>query len=275
MDDEYHEDRPRCMRWTTVHASENRVQRYRLSIDRYTQEQVIWTPYTAHRSEQRPFEERAWFSGYLHCFDTVQRHLPERWARQYGHVQSIPRSPHALPFSGDVCTVVETWQQRWEAQLILEEDRGALADPAWQAVQEYITWYDGMSHPYVDPIEAGLRAPMEAAGPSVAEDQADDAANLPAVVPEGRVGGGADQDDQSWQHRAMAAAGRFADIASQVDAIMRMDTVMGDPVLYSALYDVWASAMAGGDGPGHQVYRRKVRQKTDGAGSSARQAGDV
>ncbi|KAJ1424223.1 Aminotransferase-like, plant mobile domain [Sesbania bispinosa] len=73
-------------------------------LDRIRYSDIIWTPYITHRA-YRPFYDVCWYYGYITSGGAPLPHLPDRVMRQYGHVQSIPPSPHEelpVPPSADV-----------------------------------------------------------------------------------------------------------------------------------------------------------------------------
>ncbi|XP_057418667.1 protein MAIN-LIKE 1-like [Lotus japonicus] len=74
-----------------------RLAERRVLLDELTTDDVIWTPYEAHR-EWRQRDERALFSGYIRCPypPDVRPHLPERVMPQFGYIQMIPRHPSEM-----------------------------------------------------------------------------------------------------------------------------------------------------------------------------------
>ncbi|KAJ1375944.1 hypothetical protein SESBI_50459 [Sesbania bispinosa] len=86
-------------RWAPLRGTGD-VAVVRQALDRLTYADVIWMPYEAHRVH-RLFHDVSWYRGHITCGSIVFPHLPERVLRQYGHIQSIPPSPHdAFPVSG-------------------------------------------------------------------------------------------------------------------------------------------------------------------------------
>jgi hypothetical protein len=225
--------------------SENNIIRYRVALDRWSAQDVIWEPYSAHR-DARAFDERAWFSGLIHSPGYIGRHLPERFLRQYGHVQTIPRDPHALPLSYDVDVIWDTYRDEWETQTVNEEERGTHADPAWLTAPEYTSWYIQHSHPYVDRSE-GLRALPDTEADTEADPEHDPARE-------------AHVDYVEW------ATERFGRIATELDTVLLRDDVPPGSELYQAVYEVWQMATVAAVGPTTwRVRRRTDDPETSGA----------
>ena len=65
---------------------------HRMALDALTVGQVVWSPYDEHRGV-RPLHDVALYRGWIRWGSKMHLHLPDRVLRQFGHVQTIPRSP--------------------------------------------------------------------------------------------------------------------------------------------------------------------------------------
>ena len=98
----------RMARWDPL--SSGIVGPYCTSLDGLTVGHVRWTPFDDHR-EHHPYEERALYNGFIHCFSTPVRYLLERVLRQFGYVQYIPPPPPIFVTVEDVDDMWEPWEE--------------------------------------------------------------------------------------------------------------------------------------------------------------------
>ncbi|XP_058754089.1 protein MAIN-LIKE 1-like [Vicia villosa] len=132
---------PCAKRWKAKQAIPGGLIEYRWRLDALTLDDVIWTPYTSHRSH-RPFNVSSLYSGYVRWESHVARHLPERCLRQYESHHQLPREI--------IDTTVEVQQPR-------------------QCEDGYLEWFHDVSHPRVIPPAASSDIP----GPSRTRDSSD------------------------------------------------------------------------------------------------------
>ncbi|KAJ1436009.1 Aminotransferase-like, plant mobile domain [Sesbania bispinosa] len=119
----YEEGRPLSKRWAPLRGT-GEVALVRQSLDRLTHTEVTWMPYEGHRV-YRLFHDVSWYRGYITYGSIVFPHLPERVIRQYGHIQSIPPSPHdAFP-----------------EHLLEEVYRGPVMTIPGECADDYLRWY--------------------------------------------------------------------------------------------------------------------------------------
>lgn len=155
LDTDYIEEAPRASRWRAGRGP-GQVVGYRTALDDLTLEDVCWTPYTAHR-EARPFQLISLFSGYIRWGPLHHVHLPERVLRQYGHMQSIPRSPRIVT---KVHTSHKQMHHRWVnyfEHLVPVAVRGDQARHPGDCVDGYLEWFFRISHPFLIPARADMR----------------------------------------------------------------------------------------------------------------------
>ncbi|KAJ1399036.1 Aminotransferase-like, plant mobile domain [Sesbania bispinosa] len=109
----------------------------------------VYRLYEAHQV-YRPFLDVSWYHGYITCGSIVLPHLPERVLRQYGHIQSIPPSPHdAFPVRG--ISDVHYHLLHYQEHLLEEMYRGLVMTIPGECVDDYLRWYYRISHPYLIP----------------------------------------------------------------------------------------------------------------------------
>ncbi|KAJ1423148.1 Phosphatidylinositol-specific phospholipase C, X domain [Sesbania bispinosa] len=126
---------------------------------------VIWMPYEGHRVH-RPFHDVLWYRGHITCGSIVFPHLPERVLRQYGHIQSIPPSPHdAFPVSG--ISDIHYQFLHYEDHLLEDVYRGPQMTIPAKCVDDYMRWYHRISHPYLIPSDDRVANPVPRRVPRV------------------------------------------------------------------------------------------------------------
>ncbi|KAJ1382830.1 Aminotransferase-like, plant mobile domain [Sesbania bispinosa] len=79
--------------------------------------------------------------------------------RQYGHIQSIPTSPHVqfpVPPSADV----HTYFLHYHDHLLDENGRGPLVTHVGECIHGYLDWFRMVSHPYLIPHEDRVHDPL-------------------------------------------------------------------------------------------------------------------
>ncbi|KAJ1393022.1 Phosphatidylinositol-specific phospholipase C, X domain [Sesbania bispinosa] len=137
----------------------------RQALDRLTYADVIWMPYEAHRVH-RPFHDVSWYRGHITYGSIVFPHLPERVLRQYGHIQSIPPSPHdAFPVSG--ISDIHYQFLHYEDHLLEDVYRGPQMTIQGECVDDYLRWYHPISHPYLIPSDDRVANPVPRRVPRV------------------------------------------------------------------------------------------------------------
>ncbi|XP_057445343.1 serine/threonine-protein phosphatase 7 long form homolog [Lotus japonicus] len=146
----YTEDQPRACRWMESRSGHARLDERRVLLDELTEDDVIWTPYEAHR-EWRQRDERILFSGYIRCPYplAVRPHLPERVMRQFGYIHTISRHPSVIDRSSAAEAVDATFADYVpylfpESDPVIEEGH---------AVGGYMDWYARVSHCFIIPDE--------------------------------------------------------------------------------------------------------------------------
>ncbi|KAK9097792.1 hypothetical protein Syun_024837 [Stephania yunnanensis] len=161
----YTEDLPRVLRWIckpkgTDRSNGKLLRKVRRSLDLLRPNQVVWDPYQEHR-EQHPFEEVAFYSGYIKCFDAISAYHPERVLRQFGLVQTIPSNP-LPPISKRAFQMVflDQFWERWESHVLSLSARGERVSQPWDvATSSYLHWYGRevrMSGEDLDKLKASL-----------------------------------------------------------------------------------------------------------------------
>ncbi|KAJ1433574.1 protein MAINTENANCE OF MERISTEMS-like [Sesbania bispinosa] len=123
-------------------------------------------PYEAHRVH-RPFHDVSWYRGHITCGSIVfPPHLPERVLRQYGHIQSIPPSPHdVFPVSG--ISDIHYQILHYEDHLLEDVYRGPRMTIPGECVDYYLHWYHRISHPYLIPLDDRVADPVPRRVPRV------------------------------------------------------------------------------------------------------------
>ncbi|XP_014495108.1 protein MAIN-LIKE 1-like [Vigna radiata var. radiata] len=114
-------------------------------LDGLTYDAIIWHPYRSHRRSS-PFLAICMYSGWIRLGNMIHRHLPERVLRQFGFVQTIPRSPESLPMP-DIHMIDLHWLRYVDhafTGVVEAEDPSACVD-------EYMVWFRRVSHPYITP----------------------------------------------------------------------------------------------------------------------------
>ncbi|XP_058726623.1 protein MAIN-LIKE 1-like [Vicia villosa] len=98
---------PCTMRWKARQTlpGETPLMEYRWRLDALMMDDVIWTPYTSHRSHH-PSDVSSLYSGYVRWESHVAMHLPEWCLRQFGYIQGIPR-----PVSEALTGGIDRWFQ--------------------------------------------------------------------------------------------------------------------------------------------------------------------
>ena len=139
---DYDPTTPRMARWDP--RSSGIVGPYRTSLDRLTVGHVHWTPFDDHQ-EHHPYEERALYNGFIRCFSTHVRYLPERVLRQFGYMQYIPPSP---PIFVTVEDVDDMWAH-WEDHVLDDIDLTPVGDDPGECMDGYRSWFIRVSHPYM------------------------------------------------------------------------------------------------------------------------------
>lgn len=108
------------------------------------------------------------FEGILRCLDIEELYQPGRLLRQFGHVQGIPDPPpepiqvtrnnrlthYSVHFEKDLLGV---WDQDPRPLIQIREPR---ATYYWAVTDDYLDWYDRVSHPLVDPRSRRLDRPV-------------------------------------------------------------------------------------------------------------------
>ncbi|KAJ1435737.1 Aminotransferase-like, plant mobile domain [Sesbania bispinosa] len=144
----YEEGRPLSKRQAPLHGT-GEVTLVRQSLDRLTHVDVIWMPCEAHRV-YRPSHDVSLYRGYITCGSIVFPHLPEKVLLQYGHIQSIPPSPHdAFPVSG--ISNVHHHFLHYHKHLLEDEYKGPVMTIPGECVDDYLRWYYRISHTYLIP----------------------------------------------------------------------------------------------------------------------------
>jgi len=135
----------------------------RLQLDTLTPYSIQFSPYDEH-GEERAFEWISLFSGYLRLGNWTQLHMSECVLHQYGYVQIIPRHPLVVR-NGDLYT--NEMDRRWLHFNDYVIHDLAIAPYPGSCVEEYMSWFSSVSHPYVINIEEDERhvlVPLEARG---------------------------------------------------------------------------------------------------------------
>ncbi|KAJ1439533.1 Aminotransferase-like, plant mobile domain [Sesbania bispinosa] len=143
---------------------------------------IIWTPYILRRA-YRPFHDVCWYYGYITSGDTPLPHLPDRVLRQYGHVQSIPPSPHEelpVPPSADV----HAHFIHYHDHLLDKSRRGPPVTHAGECTQGYLDWFQQVSHPYIIPHDDKVHDPLPRRVPTVVGSQVGGSQDIPSGTPE-------------------------------------------------------------------------------------------
>ncbi|KAJ1387865.1 Aminotransferase-like, plant mobile domain [Sesbania bispinosa] len=162
----YEEGKPLSKRWAPLRGT-SEVALVQQSLDRLTHADVIRMPYEAHRV-YLPFHDVSRYSGYITCGSIVFPHLPERVLRQYGHIQSIPPSPHdSFPVSGILD--VHYHFLHYQEHLLEEVYRGPVMTIPGECVDDYLRWYYRISHPNLIPSVDRVADPVPRRVPRVAE----------------------------------------------------------------------------------------------------------
>ncbi|KAJ1395526.1 Aminotransferase-like, plant mobile domain [Sesbania bispinosa] len=162
---QYEEGEPLSKKWAPLRGTGD-VSIVRQALDRLTHADVIWMPYEAHRVH-RPFHDVSWYRGYITCGSIVFPHLPERVLRRYGHIQSIPPSPHdAFPVSA--ISDVHYQFLHYEDHLLEDVYRGPQMTILGECVDDYFRWYHQISHPYLIPLDGRVANPVPCRVPRVA-----------------------------------------------------------------------------------------------------------
>ncbi|KAJ1416098.1 Aminotransferase-like, plant mobile domain [Sesbania bispinosa] len=133
---------------------------------------IVWTPYITHIT-YRPFHDVCWYYGYITSGGAPLPHLPDRVLRQYGHVQSIPPSPHVefpVPPSADVHAHFLHYHDH-----LLDESITHVGE----CTQGYLDWFRLVSHPYLIPHEDRVHDPLPRRVPKVGGSQ-----DIPSGAPE-------------------------------------------------------------------------------------------
>ncbi|KAJ1424294.1 Aminotransferase-like, plant mobile domain [Sesbania bispinosa] len=127
-------------------------------LDQIRHSNIIWTPYITHRA-YRPFHYVCWYCGYITFRGAPLPHLLDQVLRQYGHVQSIPPSPHVelpVPPSAEV----HAHFLYYHDHLLDESRRGPPATQARECTHGYLDWFRRVSHPYFIPREDRVHDPL-------------------------------------------------------------------------------------------------------------------
>ncbi|KAJ1390986.1 Aminotransferase-like, plant mobile domain [Sesbania bispinosa] len=106
------------------------------------------------------------------------RQLADRVLRQYGHVQSIPPSPHEelpVPPSADV----HAHFIHYHDHLLDKSRRGPPVTHAGECTQGYLDWFRQFSHPYLIPHDDRVHDPLPRRVPTVGGSQ-----DIPSGTPE-------------------------------------------------------------------------------------------
>ncbi|XP_073225403.1 uncharacterized protein [Cicer arietinum] len=150
----YVEANPRALRWKPK-RDKGLVLPFRKVLDEIHVDQICWTPYKEHRL-RRPFEDVCLFRGWIRWGPKMYAHLPDRVLRQYGHVQTIPRSP--LEIIGQTTTLEEI-DIIFTQYALHVVDAGAVVQGPADCTNDYMEWFNRISHPYIirrEPIHVGL-----------------------------------------------------------------------------------------------------------------------
>ncbi|KAK1281440.1 hypothetical protein QJS04_geneDACA014236 [Acorus gramineus] len=120
--------------------------------------QVDWDPYRSVR-DHRPLSEFTFFKGCL-CINSIfEPYMPDRVLRQFGHIQTVPRSPirpqrvakrnrSSTGYKAEYGGSVEQLEQ-WHDSVLSVASRGDRVYQSWDAVPDYIKWFERMSHRFV------------------------------------------------------------------------------------------------------------------------------
>ncbi|KAJ1416717.1 hypothetical protein SESBI_17103 [Sesbania bispinosa] len=106
---------------------------------------------STHRSYHL-FHDVCWYYEYITSGGSPVPHLPDRALQQYGHIQSIPPSPHVhLPMPP--ITDVHAHFLHYHDHLLDESRRGPLMTYSGECTDGYLDLFKQVSHPYRIPHE--------------------------------------------------------------------------------------------------------------------------
>ena len=99
-----------------------------------------------------PFQDICWYSGWIMAGrDRRVRHLPKRVLRQYGYVQTIPRSPTDIgPLAPEEVAMAF---MEFALHVLSQQEKGDLVpdDEPLSHSRGYMCWFYRVSHPIVNP----------------------------------------------------------------------------------------------------------------------------
>ncbi|KAK1258925.1 hypothetical protein QJS04_geneDACA018683 [Acorus gramineus] len=161
-DPTYDDQTPRSDRWIRSRnipgLQKNSVEVIRELLDIAAPDQVDWDPYRSVR-DRRPLSEFTFFKGCL-CINSIfEPYMPDRVLRQFGHIQTVPRSPirpqrvakrnrSSTGYKAEYGGSVEQLEQ-WHDSVLSVASRGDRVYQSWDAVPDYIKWFERMSHRFV------------------------------------------------------------------------------------------------------------------------------
>ncbi|KAH1241436.1 hypothetical protein GmHk_07G019024 [Glycine max] len=137
--EDYHERKPHAYRWTFAKSLLVLTYRKRLSTD-------------MHYGNQRPvreFELISCFFGHIRWGPAVVIHRPERVARQFEHVQTIP--PHSLSSRLYLEDIDDKWMHFYENLAPV----GQICVVPGQCASDYMDWFYMILHPFMRPAHPG------------------------------------------------------------------------------------------------------------------------